>query len=99
MTDSNVLALPPGYRLFARDEVGSTNDEARDLISAGVGSGTVVWAESQTSGRGRHGRSWNSPPGNLYCSIVLDPGIEQSRLGEVSFVAALAVRDAVAGHL
>ncbi len=87
--------LPPGYRLIARDEVGSTNDEARALIAAGAGAGAVVWAESQTAGRGRHGRDWVSPPGNLYCSIILRPQVEQARLSEIAFVAALAVRDAV----
>jgi BirA family biotin operon repressor/biotin-[acetyl-CoA-carboxylase] ligase len=92
-------ALPPGYRLIARDSVGSTNDIARELIAAGAAAGAVVWAESQTAGRGRHGNEWISPPGNLYCSIVLQPQIEQSRLGEVSFVSALAARDAITAYL
>jgi BirA family biotin operon repressor/biotin-[acetyl-CoA-carboxylase] ligase len=87
--------LPPGYRLIAREEVGSTNDEARSLIAAGVSHGAVVWAESQTSGRGRYGRDWVSPPGNLYCSIILRPLQAGARLTDIAFVAALAVRDAV----
>lgn len=99
MSDSAPPALPPGFRLIARDSVGSTNDVARELIAAGAAAGAVVWAESQTAGRGRHGNDWISPPGNLYCSIVLRPKADASRLGEVSLVAALAVRDAVAAHL
>jgi BirA family biotin operon repressor/biotin-[acetyl-CoA-carboxylase] ligase len=95
MNDPDLPVLPPGYRLIARDEVGSTNDEARDLIAAGVRQGAVVWAESQTAGRGRLGRDWVSPPGNLYCSIVMRPQIDSARLPEFSFVAALAVRDAL----
>ena len=96
MNDSDLPILPPGYRLIAREAVGSTNDEARDLIAAGAAQGAVIWAESQTAGRGRHGRDWISPPGNLYCSIIMRPKVEQSHLSEISFVAALAVRDAIA---
>lgn len=99
MTEPGLPALPPGYRLIARDSVGSTNDIARDLIAAGAPPGAVVWAESQTSGRGRQGNDWVSPPGNLYCSIVLRPQVEPARLGEISFVTALAVRDAISANL
>jgi BirA family biotin operon repressor/biotin-[acetyl-CoA-carboxylase] ligase len=99
MNDPAQPALPPGFRLIARDSVGSTNDVARELIAAGAAAGAVVWAETQTAGRGRHGNAWVSPPGNLYCSVVLRPRIEPGRLGEVSLVAALAVRDAVAAQL
>ncbi len=99
MNDPDTPILPPGYRLIARDEVGSTNDEARALVAAGVQHGTVVWAESQTAGRGRLGRDWVSPPGNLYCSIILRPKIEAARMAEISFVSALAVRDAVRSEL
>lgn len=99
MTEPDLPSLPPGYRLIARESVGSTNDVARELIAAGAAAGAVVWAESQTAGRGRHGNEWISPPGNLYCSIVLKPQVDQARLSEVSFVSALAVRDAVAAHL
>lgn len=92
-------ALPPGYRLIERDSVGSTNDEARALVASGAPAGIVVWAHSQTAGRGRQGRQWASPPGNLYCSIILRPPIDVARLAEMSFVAALAVRDTVTAIL
>jgi BirA family biotin operon repressor/biotin-[acetyl-CoA-carboxylase] ligase len=95
MADHDFPVLPPGYRLIAREAVGSTNDEARALIAAGAAKGAVVWAESQTAGRGRHGREWVSPPGNLYCSTIIRADVEPARLGEFSFVAALATRDAV----
>jgi len=99
VNESDLPILPPGYRLIARDVVGSTNDEARELIAAGVSQGAVVWAESQTAGRGRHGRDWISPPGNLYCSIILRPKVEPAHLPEIAFVAALSVRDAIAPTL
>jgi BirA family biotin operon repressor/biotin-[acetyl-CoA-carboxylase] ligase len=52
---------------------GSTNDEAARLARAGAKHGTLVIAERQTSGRGRDGRVWESPPGGLYLSAVLRP--------------------------
>jgi BirA family biotin operon repressor/biotin-[acetyl-CoA-carboxylase] ligase len=52
----------------------STNDRARELALAGAPSGTVVTADEQTAGRGRHGRRWSAPPGSaLLCSAILRP--------------------------
>lgn len=95
MSETDHPVLPSGYRLVAHETLGSTNDEARGLIAAGAAAGTVVWARSQTAGRGRHGREWVSPVGNLYASIVLHPRVEPERLSEMAFVAALAVRDTI----
>jgi BirA family transcriptional regulator, biotin operon repressor / biotin---[acetyl-CoA-carboxylase] ligase len=55
--------------------VGSTNERARELASAGAPHGTLVTAAEQTAGRGRQGRTWTAPPGRaLLCSIVVrDP--------------------------
>ncbi len=53
-------------------------------------------AVEQTAGRGRRGRGWFSPKGNLHCSIVLDPGPEPARAPELVFVAAVALRQALA---
>ena len=78
------------------DETSSTNDEALSLASAGAASGTVIAARTQTGGRGRRGRTWASPPGNLYCSLLLRPDIAPENRGELAFVAALAMRDAAA---
>lgn len=78
------------------DSVGSTNDEARRRAEAGAADGAVVVAREQTGGRGRRGRAWASPPGNLYASFVLRPGVPPSRAAEIGFVAALAVADTVA---
>lgn len=56
------------------DTVGSTNDLAGRAASAGAPHGTTIAADTQTSGRGRLGRSWFSPPGGgLYVSVVLRP--------------------------
>jgi len=53
------------------DAVESTNDTAKELLGERAQEGTVIVAERQVAGRGRHGRAWFSPPGGLYCSIVL----------------------------
>lgn len=77
----------------------STNDTARALAAAGAPHGTVVWARSQSAGRGRQGRAWFSPPGNLYVSLILRPCVPAARLAELGFLAALGVADALDGVL
>ena len=81
------------------DSIGSTNDEALRLARDGAPHGTVVCAREQTAGRGRHARRWHSPIGNLYVSLLLRPDVAPGRAAELSFVAALAVADAVEGML
>jgi BirA family biotin operon repressor/biotin-[acetyl-CoA-carboxylase] ligase len=57
-----------------RADVSSTNDVAAALAARGAAEGLVVVADSQNAGRGRHGRSWHSPPGSgLYVSVLLRP--------------------------
>ena len=92
-------SLPLGYTLIVLDEASSTNDEAKARAEAGAPEGTVVWAHCQRAGRGRRGRAWVSPPGNLYLSIILRPSCEARSVAQLSFVAALAVRDLVDGSL
>jgi BirA family biotin operon repressor/biotin-[acetyl-CoA-carboxylase] ligase len=90
---------PEGFIVHERDEAGSTNDEARLLAEAGAADGTVVWARRQTAGRGRRGRRWESPAGNLYFSVVMRPGVDAATGAQLSFVAALAIADAIAAFL
>ena len=88
-----VPALPRGFRLIAFDSVGSTNDEAKRFANNGAGEGLVVSAREQLSGRGRLGRNWASPPGNLYASFVLRPAVPLRRAAELAFIAAVAAHD------
>ncbi len=68
----------------------STMDIARSEAQDGASHGTIVFAEEQTAGRGRFGRSWTSPPGaNLYLTLILRPPLE--RLRSLSMIAPLAV--------
>ncbi|MGQ0676178.1 MAG: biotin--[acetyl-CoA-carboxylase] ligase, partial [Rhodospirillales bacterium] len=90
-------SLPPAYRLVALERVESTNDTARELALGGAEDGTLVWALEQTRGRGRQGRGWASPRGNLYCSLVLRPDCPLVRAPELSFLAALAVGGMLGG--
>lgn len=87
--------LPDGWTLVALPSVGSTNDEAARLADDGAPEGTVVWAREQTGGRGRRGRRWASPVGNLYSSTIVRPACGAQRAAELGFVAALAVADIV----
>lgn len=89
-------ALPAGWRLQPLAGVDSTNDVARAAGEAGAPSGLVVWAREQRSGRGRLGHYWSSPPGNLYCSVLLRPAVPAARLGELTFVTAVALADRLA---
>ncbi len=82
-------------RVHRLDEVVSTMDEARALAAAGVPHGTAVTARLQTGGRGRGGRRWVSPPGNLYATVVLRPDGGARRAPELGFVVALALAEAV----
>jgi BirA family biotin operon repressor/biotin-[acetyl-CoA-carboxylase] ligase len=91
--------LPPGYRLVCYDSVGSTNDEAKCLAQEGAADGTFVWALEQTAGRGRRGRTWVSPRGNLYASLILRPDCPAHQAPQLGFVAALAIGDALGAML
>jgi BirA family biotin operon repressor/biotin-[acetyl-CoA-carboxylase] ligase len=89
------VRLPVGFRLLHYASIGSTNDEAKRLARAGAPEGTLVWADQQLAGRGRRGRNWVSPPGNLYVSLVLRPGEMPTRIAQLGFVAALGLGDAL----
>jgi BirA family biotin operon repressor/biotin-[acetyl-CoA-carboxylase] ligase len=75
--------------------IGSTNAEAARLAREGAVHGTAITSIEQTGGRGRIGRIWISPPGNLYVSFVLRPAIPAHAAAQIGFVAALAVADVV----
>jgi BirA family transcriptional regulator, biotin operon repressor / biotin---[acetyl-CoA-carboxylase] ligase len=78
------------------ESLGSTNDLAKELGSKGAPEGTVVVAETQTQGRGRLGRDWNSPPGaGLYVSLLLRPALPPEELPQITLTAAVAVAKAV----
>jgi BirA family biotin operon repressor/biotin-[acetyl-CoA-carboxylase] ligase len=92
---TDVAASP--FRLERHARIGSTNDRARSRLRQPDGAGVIVVADEQLTGRGRRGRSWASPPGrNLYLSLGLRPDLAARDAWQLSFGAALAVREACA---
>lgn len=74
----------------------STNSLAVALAESGAPHGTVVCADAQTRGRGRFGRTWESPPGlNLYVSLLLRPPVEPAQAPQLTLVTAVALAAAV----
>lgn len=87
-------------RIVGRDililaRVDSTNTRAMEMAAGGAPEGTVVIAETQTGGRGRLGRKWLSPEGNLYLSVVLRPDIALSRAPLLTLMGAVAAATAI----
>lgn len=90
-----LVPLPAPFRLMALDEVGSTNDEARRLALSGAAADLlVVTARCQTAGRGRRGRAWISPPGNLHCSLLIAIDGRLPQAAQLGFAASIALVDA-----
>jgi BirA family biotin operon repressor/biotin-[acetyl-CoA-carboxylase] ligase len=82
---------PLGARIVWRAETGSTNADAAALADAGAPEGCIVIANAQTAGRGRLGRSWNSPPGaGIYASVLFRPPPAAARMLTISAGVAVA---------
>ena len=85
-----------GHRIFYYPSIGSTNERALELASAGEPEGGLVLAEEQTEGRGRRDRSWASSPYlGIYASLILRPAIPAPRAPLLTFMAAIATADAL----
>ena len=84
------------FRIESLEAVGSTNDVVKRALEAGEPEGLVVRARRQTGGYGRQGRSWASPEGGMYLSLLLRPNVPPAQLPTLSLVAGLAVRRAIA---
>ena len=87
------LKLPHGHASRHFETIDSTNAEAHRCAEAGEGGPLWLWADRQTRGRGRLGRSWMSEPGNLYATFLFTTAAPPQVAAQASFVAALAVRD------
>lgn len=91
-----------GKNITVLDKTKSTNNDAKELAAAGAPEGTVVIADSQTTGRGRQGRSFFSPPGNgIYMSVIIRPsvGVEAAQLiTSCTACAAAATVEELCGH-
>lgn len=83
--------ISEGFYIHHCKEVSSTNEEALDLIDKGISNETVIIADKQTEGRGRTRKSWISPEGNFYASLIINQETDVSKLTELTFVTAVAV--------
>ncbi|HEY2034141.1 MAG TPA: biotin--[acetyl-CoA-carboxylase] ligase [Rhizomicrobium sp.] len=88
---------PSGYELREFTEIDSTNEEARRLAATGERGPVWLRADRQTAGRGRRGRAWESPTGNLAATLLIAPGRPASECAQLSFVTAIAAADTVSG--
>ena len=78
-------------------ETGSTNADLIGAVRAGAGEGHWRRADRQTGGRGRHGRHWISPPGNLYASTIVRPHPGDPPIETLSLVAGVALVEVARG--
>jgi BirA family biotin operon repressor/biotin-[acetyl-CoA-carboxylase] ligase len=85
-----------GVRHITYDTLGSTNAEALACARAGECGPLWITAQSQSAGRGRRGSTWVSAPGNLYATLLLSEPSAPEHAPQLSFVAALALHDAIA---
>jgi len=92
-----MTAWPAEYRRLILDSVDSTNAEAARR-AADPGTETPLWilAHRQTAGRGRHGRAWSAPAGNLNATLLCRPALETGVAAQLSFAACLATADFLA---
>jgi BirA family transcriptional regulator, biotin operon repressor / biotin---[acetyl-CoA-carboxylase] ligase len=88
-------AVAAGYRLATHETLESTNAEALTLARGGECGPLWIMARQQTAGRGRRGNAWVSWPGNLHVSLLLVDPAPPECAPELSFVAALALHDAI----
>lgn len=85
-----------GQELFCFDEIDSTNTKAKELAEQGYPSGTLVVADRQIAGRGRRGRSWDSPAGiGIFMTLLLKPDINPNNASMLTLVTALATAQAI----
>lgn len=90
-----MTALPDGFQLRHLAEVDSTNEEARRMAAEHSQIPTWIVADRQTAGRGRRGRAWSSPTGNLMTTLYLPVSMSAVEAGQLAFVAGLALESAV----
>lgn len=86
-----------GREVACLEEVGSTNDLAKARAAEGAAEGLVVVAAHQTGGKGRLGRTWASPEGGVWLSVLLRPRLAPERAPVLALAAGVAVARALKG--
>ena len=85
----------PRHPILTYESIDSTNSEAQRHAAQGQRGPVWFRADQQTIGRGRSGRPWSSPKGNLSATFLFAPGCRAEQLQQLSFVAGIAAADAV----
>lgn len=80
-----------GKNLYIFREVTSTNTLAKFLSVNGAENGTVIISEKQTKAKGRSGKSWESPLGGVWLSIILNPNVDYTKLPMITLATGVAV--------
>ena len=80
-----------GKEIYVYKEVKSTNTVAKFLSMHNAANGTVVISEKQTDAKGRSGKSWESPLGGVWLSIILKPNVDQSKFPLITLATGVAV--------
>ena len=93
------IARAAGYRLRGYDSIGSTNSEAIEAAAAGDPGGIWFAALQQTAGRGRRGRQWESPHGNLAATLLIVPEADPTLAATLGFVAGVSLNRALSAIL
>ena len=84
------------FTIHQFSELESTNSHAFEgALLRKISHGEIILADSQNSGRGRQSRSWSSPSGNLYFSLVLQPKVPAEKIAQISFVGITSLRLAI----
>jgi BirA family transcriptional regulator, biotin operon repressor / biotin---[acetyl-CoA-carboxylase] ligase len=84
-----------GWRIEHWRSIGSTNEEARARALQDDPGRLWIRADEQTAGRGRLGRTWTSPTGNLHASALLVEAAPAARAYQIGFVTGLALYRAI----
>lgn len=84
------------WRIERFAEIGSTSDDCAARARVGEADGLVLLAATQNAGRGRSGRAWVSPVGNLYMSVLLRPACPAVQGGQFALLAGLSLAEALA---
>jgi BirA family biotin operon repressor/biotin-[acetyl-CoA-carboxylase] ligase len=81
------------FRLECHEVLDSTSSLVKQRAEDGAAEGLAIQALRQSAGRGRQGRGWDSPAGNLYLSVLLRPDVPLREAPQWSFVAAVALAE------
>lgn len=92
-------ARAAGYRLRGFDTIASTNTEALEAAAAGDAGGIWFVTRQQTAGRGRRGRQWASPVGNLAATLLIVPDADPTLAATLGFVAGVSLNRALSSIL